>query len=278
MALQKVFKEPYVDWIKESISIDKYGGEEFEFTYVVEFLGKVSVALVDVEYVQEVIWEDAHDNIYTNSQIVVTRRAKYSDGTLEETKFYSTKNYIMSVTSNETKDNSGEIEYTNYARSKGVDSTIVTCATGVPDFEHLVYEQNNIELPAYKGPVGIWTEYKHQETAELYNESVQTEGLYGKQFGYRYLVISEYIHQDTYYAIRNYNIDLIYKDRFFCIDGKLFTVDPLEHTCRWSVETIETPDRGTCKLHKLESDVTWLGRDFYYAVVDTVYVKQPIPF
>ena len=31
MALQKVFKEPYVDWIKESISIDKYGGEEFEY-------------------------------------------------------------------------------------------------------------------------------------------------------------------------------------------------------------------------------------------------------
>jgi hypothetical protein len=78
-----------------------------------------------------------------------------------------------------------------------------------------------------------------------------------------------------YYALRVYKIDLIYKDRFFCIDGKLFTVDPLEHTHRWSVETIETPDRGTCKLHKLESDVTWLGRDFYYAVVDTVYVKQP---
>lgn len=31
MALQKVFKEPYVDWIKESILIDKYGGEEFEY-------------------------------------------------------------------------------------------------------------------------------------------------------------------------------------------------------------------------------------------------------
>jgi hypothetical protein len=74
--------------------------------------------------------------------------------------------------------------------------------------------------------------------------------------------------------LREYKIDLIYKDRFFCIDGKLFTVDPLEHTHRWSVETIETENRGTCALHKLEADVTWLGRDFYYAVVDTVYVKQ----
>ena len=26
---------------------------------------------------------------------------------------------------------------------------------------------------------------------------------------------------------------------------------------------------------KNEPNVTWLGRDFYYAVVDTVYVKQP---
>jgi hypothetical protein len=260
------------------VNID--GGQEYEFTYIVTYLGRIDAAPIDVEYTQEVIWEDAHDNIYTNSQIVVTRRAKYSDGTLEETKFYSTKNYIMSVASNETKDNSGEIEYTTYARSKGVDSTIATCATGVPDFEHLVYEASGgdklyNELSAYKGPVGIWTEYKHQETAELYNESVQTEGVYGKQFGYRSRVTLEYINDNLYYALRVYKIDLIYKDRFFCIDGKLFTVDPLEHTHRWSVETIETPDRGTCKLHKLESDVTWLGRDFYYAVVDTVYVKQP---
>ena len=37
----------------------------------------------------------------------------------------------------------------------------------------------------------------------------------------------------------------------------------------------KTPNRGTCRLHKLEVDFTYLGRDFYYAVVDTVYVKQP---
>ena len=54
-----------------------------------------------------------------------------------------------------------------------------------------------------------------------------------------------------------------------------FTVEPIDHTHRWSVETIETPNQGTCALHKLEADVTWLGRKFYYAVVDTVYVKQP---
>ena len=53
-----------------------------------------------------------------------------------------------------------------------------------------------------------------------------------------------------------------------------FTVEPIDHTHRWSVETIETPNQGTCALHKLEADVTWLGRKFYYAVVDTVYVKQ----
>jgi uncharacterized protein YaiE (UPF0345 family) len=259
---------------QKAVPVNFDGGEEFEFTYVVEFLGKVSVALVDVEYVQEVIWEDAHDNIYTNSQIVITRKAKYSDGTVNETKFYSTKNFIQSVTSYDKKDTSGEIDYHNYGATDVADRTIATCATGVPDLEHFAYEPTNFELPALKGPVGVWTEYSHQDTEELYNEAVQTEGFYGKRFGYRYLVISEYINSDKYRAIRNYNIDLIYKDRFFCIDGKLFTCEPMEHTHRWSVETIETPNRGTCALHKLEADVTWLGRDFYYAVVDTVYVKQ----
>ena len=263
---------------QKAVPVNFEGGEEYEFTYVVEFLGKVSVALEDVEYVQEVIWEDAHDNIYTNSQIVITRRAKYSDGTVNETKFYSTKNFIQSVTGRDTKDTSGEIEYTTYERFRGVDETIATCATGVPDLEHLSCDVKYadslyIEMNDYKGPVGVWSEYKHQDTDELYNEAVQTEGFYGKQFGYRSVVINRY-RGDKKYSLRQYNIDLIYKDRFFCIDGKLFTCEPLEHTHRWSVETIETPNRGTCALHKLEADVTWLGRDFYYAVVDTVYVKQ----
>ena len=254
--------------------------EELEFTYVVSFLGKVEVTLVNVEYEQEVIWEDAHDNIYTNSQIVITRRAIYSDGTVDEAKFYSTKNFVQYVVSGDKKDSSGEIEYTNYGVGETipVDKFVSRFATGVPDLEHFLYENDGgddlySELKNYKGPVGVWTEYKHQDTNELYDESTQKQGFYGKQFGYGSIVYSTYAGERTHY-LRNYNIDLIYKDRFFCIDGKLFTVEPLEHTHRWSVETIETPNRGTCALHKLEADVKWLGRDFYYAVVDTVYVKQ----
>ena len=265
-------------------------GKELEFTYVVEFLGEVSVELVDVEYVQEVIWEDAHDNIYTNSQIVITRKAKYSDGTVNETKFYSTKNFVQSVTSFDRTDDTGEIEYTNYKMYEDVDKTISTCATGVPDLEHFSYdvcvgdnEFVNLNdytdntfytyLVDYEGPEGVWTEYKHQETKELYSEAMQTEGFYGKQFGFRSYIVGEYITDTKYLGTRQYKIDLIYKDRIFCIDGKLFTCEPLEHSHRWSVEKIESPSRGTCALHKLEADVTWLGRDFYYAVIDTVYVK-----
>lgn len=268
-------------YTQTAVPVNLEDGKELEFTYAVSYLGELSVKLLDIEYDQQVIWEDAHDNIYTNSQIVVTRRAKYSDGTVEETKFYSTKNFVQYVVSGDKQDYSGEIEYTYYGVGETipVDKFVSRFATGVPDLEHFLYENDGgddlySELKNYKGPVGVLTEYKHQDTGELYDESVQTEGLYGKQFGYGSIVYSTYAGEETHY-IRNYLIDLIYKDRFFCIDGKLFTVDPLEHTHRWSVETIETPNRGTCRLHKLEADVTWLGRDFYYAVVDTVYVKQP---
>lgn len=278
-------------YTQTAVPVNMEDGKELEFTYAVSYLGELSVKLLDIEYDQQVMWEDAHDNIYTNSQIVVTRRAKYSDGTVEETKFYSTKNFVQYVVSGDKGDSSGEIEYTYYPMEKTANTFVSPYATGVPDLEHFDYwvtvgdnVSENLKdyqgdslwvyLNAYKGPTGVWTEYTHQETKEHYDETVQTEGLYGKQFGYRSSIINEYL-GDSYYIIRNYKIDLIFKDRFFCIDGKLFTVDPLEHTHRWSVETIETPNRGTCRLHKLESDVTWLGRDFYYAVVDTVYVKQP---
>lgn len=278
-------------YTQTAVPVNMEDGKELEFTYAVSYLGELSVKLLDIEYDQQVIWEDAHDNIYTNSQIVVTRRAKYSDGTVEETKFYSTKNFVQYVLGSDPRDSSGEIEYIDYYGVDNIgDSFINGCATGVPDLEHFDYwvtvgdnVSENLKdyqgdslwvyLIAYKGPTGVWTEYTHQETKEHYDETVQTEGLYGKQFGYRSSISNEYL-GDSYHIIRNYKIDLIYKDRFFCIDGKLFTVDPLEHTHRWSVETIETPNRGTCRLHKLEADVTWLGRDFYYAVVDTVYVKQ----
>lgn len=264
---------------QKAVPVNIEGGKELEFTYVVEYLGKVSIRLVDVKYEQEVIWEDAHDNIYTNSQVVVTRKATYSDGTVDETKFYSTKNFVQFVTSRDPKDSSGEIEYVDYSRNETINTFITTCATGVPDLEHLSFELIGgdslyEELSAYKGPVGIWIEYKHQETKELYSETEQKEGWYGKQFGYGSVVYCDYIGANIY-PLRQYKIDLIYKDRFFCIDGQLFTCDPLEHTHKWSVETIETPNRGTCSLHKLEADVTWFGRKFYYAVVDTVYVKQP---
>ena len=265
-------------YTQKAVPVNIEEGKELEFTYAVSYLGELSVKLLDIEYDQQVIWEDAHDNIYTNSQIVVTRRAKYSDGTVEETKFKSTKNFVQAVVAGTFKDTSGEIEDTNYGLTKTVNTFVTHLATGVPDLEHLSYkhryaDSSYVYLGGYEGPTGKWTEYKHQETSELYDEATQKQGFYGKQFGYRSSIINEYL-GDSYYIIRNYKIDLIFKDRFFCIDGKLFTVDPLEHTHRWSVETIETPNRGTCRLHKLEADVTWLGRDFYYAVVDTVYVKQ----
>ena len=269
------FYKAIATYKQKATPVNIEGGQEYEFTYIIKYVGKIVETPINVEYKQEVIWEEAHHNIYTNSQIVVTRTATYSDGSIDETKFYSTKDFIMSVTSYDRKDNTGEIEYHNYGATDVNDSTIATCATGVPDLDHFAYEPANIELPAYKGPVGVWTEYEHMYTDELYNPDVQTAGFYGKQFGYRSLVISEYINDDMWYAPRNYKIDLIYFDRFCCVDGKLFTCEPLKHTHRWSVETIETPNRGTCRLHKLEADVTWLARDFYYAVVDTVYVKQP---
>lgn len=266
-------------YTQKAVPVNIEDGKELEFTYAVSYLGELSVKLLDIEYDQQVIWEDAHDNIYTNSQIVITRRAKYSDGTVEETKFYSTKNFVQTVVSYDRQDSSGEIEYINHGLKKTVNTFVSTCATGVPDLEHLSYkhryaDSSYVYLGGYEGPTGKWTEYKHQETSELYDEATQKQGFYGKQFGYRSLDLNSYVGDNTY-ILRSYKIDLIYKDRFFCIDGKLFTVDPLEHTHRWSVETIETPNRGTCRLHKLEADVTWLGRDFYYAVVDTVYVKQP---
>ena len=264
---------------QKAVPVNIDGAQELEFTYVVEYLGKVSVRLVDVTYDQDVIWEDAHHNIYTNSQCVVTKKAIYSDGTVVESKFYSTKNFVQPVVGGDRKDNSGEIEYTNYPLIETVNSFVHPYATGVPDLEHLSYHTSGgdslyVELLAYKGPIGIWTEYKHQDTQELYSESEQVEGCYGKQFGYR-SSYTNYYQGEKRIAIRNYKIDLIYKDRFFCIDGRLFTFDPLEHKHSWSVETIETPNRGTCALHTLRADVTWLGRDFVYMVVDTVYVKQP---
>ncbi|MBE6240798.1 MAG: hypothetical protein E7115_04810 [Bacteroidales bacterium] len=262
---------------QKAVPVNMDGAQELEFTYVVEYLGKVSVRLVDVTYDQDVIWEDAHHNIYTNSQCVVTRNARYSDGTVVESKFYSTKNFVQPVVTGTFKDTTGEIEDTNYGLTKNVNSFINHLATGVPDLEHLSYETAcgdslHVYLPAYRGPVGVWTAYKHQDTNELYSESGKIEGWYGKQFGYRSNMYADYYIGKT---IREYKIDLIYKDRFFCIDGQLFTFDPLEHKHSWSVETIETPDRGTCALHTLRADVTWLGRDFVYMVVDTVYVKQP---
>ena len=252
--------------------------EELEFTYVVSFLGKVEVTLVNVEYEQEVIWEDAHDNIYTNSQIVITRRAIYSDGTVDETKFYSTKNFVQSVVTGTFQDTSGEIEDTNYGLTKTVNTFVNHLATGVPDLEHLSYkhrygDSSYVYLGGYEGPTGKWTEYKHQETSELYDEATQKQGFYGKQFGYRSSDLYSYVGDNTY-ILRNYKIDLIYKDRFFCIDNKLFTVEPLEHTHSYSIDTIMTANRGKSVLVKNEANVKWLGRDFYYAVVDTVYVKQ----
>ena len=276
---------------QKAVPVNKDDAQELEFTYVVEYLGKVSVRLVDVTYDQDVIWEDAHHNIYTNSQCVVTKKATYSDGTVVESKFYSTKNFVQPVVTGTFRDTTGEIEDTNYGLTKNVNSFINHLATGVPDLEHFSYDvcvgDNEFVnwndytgtdywcyLVAYEGPTGTWTEYKHQDTKELYSEAEQKEGCYGKQFGYRSLIPCEYI-GDSYHPVRQYKIDLIYKDRFFCIDGRLFTFDPLEHKHSWSVETIETPNRGTCALHTLRADVTWLGRDFVYMVVDTVYVKQP---
>ena len=273
-----LFYKATATYKQKATPVNYENGEELEFTYVVEYLGKVEVRLVDVEYKQEVIWEDAHDNIPTNSQIVVTRKAIYSDGTVEETKFYSTKDFVAGTIVGEPKNLSGEIEYVDYKTDKTVNSFVVPCATGVPDLEHLSYthryaDSSYIYLPDCKGPEGNWSQYKHQYTNELYDETVQKEGFYDKQFGFRSFDTYKYVGEKTY-SLRNYQIDLIYYDRFFCIDGELFTSEPLKHTHRYSIDTIMTEKRGKCVLVKNEADVNWLGRDFYYAVVDTVYVKQ----
>lgn len=254
------------------------GMAEIALSYTVEYQGTVTVELVDVVYEKSYVWEDAHDNIETNVQLIVTRKRIYSNGEVIEDVFKSVKHNVYYGTSNGTTPSVIEENDQYFA----LDTVIIYHKLGVPgtDLNALVITYNNGtgeeyvpsgESDAYT-VAGDWSKYSlNGDGLNYYDENAKEQGWY-------HCRLSTALSLKVFYGIHqviNGDIASGYVDRFFCIDNQIFTFEPMTKEYKYSVEDAHSPIRGDVKVFNRTIDATYLGRKFHYAKIDSVYLLPP---
>ena len=159
----------------------------------------------------------------------------------------------------------------NYVDTGGVS----TVRTRVPDIE--AYKANLIRDDF---PMGIPGEYANYNGGSgKYDPADSKEGWYFKEIERCQGVDME---SDEIVYLRRYTLSISYRDRFRYIsdniDKKLvdFPEYRMTHEFNLTEERTTTPEGYPARVVKHDCKAKYLGKDFYWAVIDTIYQTTPL--
>lgn len=87
---------------------------------------------------------------------------------------------------------------------------------------------------------------------------------------------------DTRNTLRRYNISVDYRDRFRYIKDNIderlidFPEYRMTHNFSFTETRTTTPEGYPARVAKHECKAKYLGKDFYWAVIDTIYQTTPL--
>lgn len=264
------------------------------FEYIVKYIGAVEVKLVDIKYRKGYQWYPAHDNIYMTSQLIVYRDRTYSNG-VTFTDVY--RSFLMMVgwvisaslpppySNTPHGDKEGELLtgqkiFWHKRNQCYVDTGGVSVAkTRVPDIEtykpKLTRDEYTLGL---RGEYEKYTSLDNQGEWKFDPENPKS-GWYFKTIE-RYRVITMEVEPFVY--LREYLLAIDFPDRFLYIkdniDERLIDFPEYWVTCDfdYTEERTTTSEGYPARVAKHECKAKYLGKDFYWVVIDTIYQTTPL--
>ena len=257
--------------------------------YVVKYIGAVEITLKDVKYRRDYKWYPAHDNLQMAAQLIIYRDRTYSNGVTFTDTYQSSLMAVdwmiigdvpaphsILVDCEGTLDNGDKIlwhrDNTCYVDTGGVS----TYRTRVPDIE--VYKA---QFHGDDWPMGIPGEYaNYNGSSGKYDPANPQEGWYFKEIERRQTIDMCPLNAGGH--LRRYTLSISFRDRFRYIsdniDKKLVDFPEYRMTYKFDFneERTTTPEGYPARVVKHECKAKYLGKDFYWAVIDTIYQTTPL--
>lgn len=265
--------------------------QSFDVEYVVKYIGAVEVSLVDVIYTRDYQWLEASYNLALRSYVTITRERVYSNGKRETDSYrsgnymvqlmcysgdpYTSADYLEIPLSDEEK-----LTFTPYViQSDDYTLSLAYSKTGVPDLSKVNYSVVDDSYNSVFGPEH-WPLYGLEYSEKKFgtDENDREEGWYVKLGAHNRTIGVTY---DGFYGptglLRTYFINSCHYDLFYYFADTKTVVDfsDMQPKRRYNfTEESAQIAEGSARIFKHECNIEYLGRDFYVAVVDTVYQNK----
>lgn len=260
--------------------------------YVVKYIGAIEITLSDVKYRKSYEWYPAHDNLQMASQLIIYRDRTYSNGVTFTDTYQSSLMGVDWMIIGELSppycnnsifiDQEGELlngdkilwhrDNTTYVDTGGVS----TYRTRVPDVEN--YKAELWEDRWAKGAPGEYAQYNGG--GGKYDPANPQEGWYFKEIERRKTIDMCPLNTANY--LRRYTLSIDYRDRFRYISDNIderlvdFPEYRMTYDFNLTEERTTTPEGYPARVVKHDCKAKYLGKDFYWAVIDTIYQTTPL--
>lgn len=165
-------------------------------------------------------------------------------------------------------------QHKNYVDTGGV----VSVKTRVPDIEN--YETH---IVADDTPMGAPGEYANYNGGSgKYDPENPQKGWYFKQIERRQIIDMLPLDIVDIDYLRRYTLSISYRDRFRYISDNIderlvdFPEYRMTHEFNFNEERTTTPEGYPARVVKHDCKAKYLGKDFYWAVIDTIYQTTPL--
>lgn len=270
--------------------------------YVVKYTAMMEVKLVKVTYRKAWDWVEAHDNMKLASYAKVYRDRTYSTGETFTDMFSNYGHFPdwaramdpSALAGQEVTWGDNKISYSYVTNTSIGDSIYIsTQSTGVPDISKVCFlEYTDRGYGEFPSP-GTWDAYhleksyvnqdislQNIEVNGADNISSQPSGWYWWEIAYNNGVVLYYNDQEWPYWEWGYFLSFLLRggfvDEYLVLDGHMFTF--LEYRGPFNFdyreEPITMPNGKPAKVLTLDVHNTYLGKNFYGAIVDTVYQNK----
>ena len=254
--------------------------------YIVKYIAAVEAKLISTTYEKDYEWTAAHDNMPWLSYYKVHRTRTYSTGEKEVDTFVHRYGYMVSLERLMYawgKGGYGDSEFTLWNDGQKVvyhkenysyDDFTLICSykTGSPDLnlhgetgKDLNQWEKRGDLSSYESDI-----FGHEGKPLQYNPENPIESWYDRGI-YRVKLVRLFYADGLW--LRGYEIVIEFYDRILYLDGQLFEFSEYRPTYDFDFreENTTLSDGTPAKVFTHECKAKYLGKDFYVALVDTVY-------
>ena len=257
-----------------------------DIEYIVKYVAVFENKLISTTYEKDYKWYEAHDNLPPTTYYVLRRIRTYSSGEQIIDTFTNpigwSVEYGFYINLRNRKD--PEV-YSAYQYNDGIrfvyhaglynrqDDYYATFfhKTGVPNLEQVSWE-NGTDFDGWD--VRDLREYSYIGNSSLqYNPSNPVEGWYIVGVTRKHSVTLTYGVPEPSTWILGYEIWINFYDRFLYLDGQVFDFSEYRMTYDFDFreESTTLSDGTPAKVFTHDLKAKYLERDFYIAIVDTVY-------